>query len=368
MANENEVVITYNDNEIIQFDVTIDALKQLAEESKGVTVSSVDDKEGLVRVHERRMILKNERVKIEKVGKSMRDRANKFTKAVSARQAELISIIEPEEIRLHEEEDLIERLKESIRIEEERQETQRIQDRINQLAKFGRAIDFYEAKIMTDEAFEALLTEATIEFNEEQIRIAEEKIEAERQRLLEQERIAQERAELDRQRQENERKQAELQAEQERIRKDQEAKEAELQRERNRIADEQKIEQEKLRKEREAIDAERNAMALAERRKEEERRQAEEIKAAEERARVAEQERIHREEQLRLEKIREAEIEAKRQEELRPDKEKILAFADGLSAIAYPELKSEVGDMIIDECRAHITMLVNQLKQRIEIM
>ncbi|MGR3504901.1 MAG: hypothetical protein ACU0B7_03410 [Paracoccaceae bacterium] len=60
---------------------------------------SIDIKD-LKTVRDCRISLKNARVEITKTGKAMRDDATKFSRAVIAREKELIAIIEPEEQRL----------------------------------------------------------------------------------------------------------------------------------------------------------------------------------------------------------------------------------------------------------------------------
>ena len=92
------------ESELQKFDVTSDSLRALVEPVKDLKISGLDDREGYIRVRESRLILKNKRVEIEKNGKALRDNAIKFQKAVIAREKELISILEPAEARLKDEE------------------------------------------------------------------------------------------------------------------------------------------------------------------------------------------------------------------------------------------------------------------------
>lgn len=73
-------------------------LAELAAASKSIT--AITNAAGLAQVHRARMTLKNTRVEIARIGKSARDDATQFSKAVIAEEKRLIAIIEPEEQRL----------------------------------------------------------------------------------------------------------------------------------------------------------------------------------------------------------------------------------------------------------------------------
>lgn len=80
---------------LAEFDPTREKLEALLIESKDLTAESPLDV-----VKRSRLNLRSARVSIEKTGKSMRDGANAYAKAVIAREKELIAVIEPEEDRL----------------------------------------------------------------------------------------------------------------------------------------------------------------------------------------------------------------------------------------------------------------------------
>lgn len=77
------------------FDPTEAELTSIVAETQKVTEES-----GMEIVKETRTKLVKARRRIEVTGKAMRDDANKFAKAVIAREKELVAIIEPEELRL----------------------------------------------------------------------------------------------------------------------------------------------------------------------------------------------------------------------------------------------------------------------------
>jgi colicin import membrane protein len=322
-------------------------LHLLAEEAKSLSIENAEDKDGYKKVSAHRKRLKTARTSVVNDAENLRDGANKFAKAVIARQKQLVSIVTPEEERLEKEEAKYDAWLESIKIEEERKEKARIQERIDALAKFNHACDLYELTIMEEENFQALLGEAQAAFEKEQERIAAEKAESERQRIAEQERLRVEREELDRQREEFKKREAELKAmrekelaeqraEQERLRKEHEAKEA------------------ALRAEREKLEAEKRAIAEAKAKAE-----------AEERARIEESERQKREilekEQAR---IRE-ELERERQEALRPDKEKILNFLDGLISGKTLILETPEGVALMNAFSDQLRSLIADFKDNL---
>jgi len=68
--------------------------------TKSERIVEITNTAGYAECHSARMTLKNTRVDIQKAGKEARDDATKFSKAVIAKEKELIDIIEPEETRL----------------------------------------------------------------------------------------------------------------------------------------------------------------------------------------------------------------------------------------------------------------------------
>jgi colicin import membrane protein len=84
--------------QLLSFDETKAELTSLAKQSERIT--QITNKAGRDECHSSLMVLKSRRVDIEKRGKEARDDANKFAKAVIAKEKELIGFIEPEEERL----------------------------------------------------------------------------------------------------------------------------------------------------------------------------------------------------------------------------------------------------------------------------
>jgi hypothetical protein len=338
------------------------SLIELRDKFKDLKINGVEDREGYKKVSEARKTLKSERVMIVKDAKELRESAVKFQRAVIAREEELIAIIEPLEDKLHEQEKAIDAEKERLRQEEEKKETARIQTRVDALRKFNHEIDFFEAKNISDEAFNELLTQAEIDFNhekEDKERVERERIEEENrlaeikrkrdeeQELARQQREKELKAEAERQekiRLEQETRQRELEAKERAIREEQAKKERELEAERQRkeqiLREEQKAYEEHRRQEEGRLEEERARLA-AEKRDHEEKLRREQ----EEKDRIAREEQIRIETEARVKREAEEKIEREKAEEIRrrallPDEEKLAKWSQSLKEFILEERPS----------------------------
>lgn len=318
-----EITENLEANGLVILEQRQESLITLASKYKGLKVADINDREGLKRVTEARKILKAERVQIEKDAKELREGALRFQRAVIAKEKELIGLISPTEEELYEEEKRIENLKEQLRIEEERRENERIQNRISKLARFNYAIDLYEVTVMPEDQFNELLTNVEIQFKEELARQA-----AERER--------EEARERELQRQEEER-QATIKAEQERFRKEEEERQAKIKAEREAFEAEKREFEAKVRKEREAKEAEERAAA-------EKKRLEDEAK-----------EREHR-----------AKVEAERQAALKPDKDKIQAYAFALNEVSHPIVSAKEAKRLAKEIDVRVGELCKWIIEQSE--
>ena len=295
-------------------------LIELADKYKGLKIAGVEDKEGYKKVREARIELKNERVAVENDAYALRENAVKFQKTVIAREKELVGIVATVEKTLQGEEAVYVRALEAIKIEKEREEKARIQNRIKALAKFNYALDLYEVSTMPDDKFNELLTQVEIDFNAHQESLRWEKAEEERIRNEEAERLRIEKIELNKQRAEQEAREREL--------RQQEIERIEAERKR----------QEEIRLENKRFADERKKLDEEKRQHEEQIRLEQAKKESAERARIEEQEKIKRQEAEKIEAERLEKIEAERQEALKPDKEKLFNYARALMAVPVPEL------------------------------
>ncbi|HJV52819.1 MAG TPA: hypothetical protein VJ652_15230 [Noviherbaspirillum sp.] len=203
-------------------------LRELVQET--ANIQSVIDPSGREQAHRAGMKLKNTRVAIEKTGKTARDDAQAFSKAVIAEEKRLIGMIEPEERRVLSIRDAYDAKVAAEKAEKERIERERvnaIRTKIDAIRQIPATMAGEPAHEIAAEAgaLQAFLPDGSFgEFMEEAAEAAATACEALiqlHQRVLAQEqeaaRLAAERAELERQRQEREAEEARLKAEREKF-------------------------------------------------------------------------------------------------------------------------------------------------------
>jgi hypothetical protein len=216
----------------------------LIEELKKFTGLTVDasinngtvifNKDQLDAVSEARKKIKQTRVLIENTCKSMRDEHTKINREISAKEDEMVDVLEPIEKALMAEEKKVEALKQQVRDDEEKAKEQIFRNRVTELEKVGfnskdfglkyeamdQSISTAELRAIDDAMFTNVLKVATEAFNHEQARLAaaeQQRVEAEKKLKEDQEKAAAEQARLDEQRIAQEKKEQELRAEAARI-------------------------------------------------------------------------------------------------------------------------------------------------------
>jgi hypothetical protein len=307
-------------------------LEQLKLKAVGLKITDINDKTTIVKVSGIRKELKAARVEIEKEGKLMRDQLTTINRGISAKEKELVSIIEPTERELMAQEKWVEDEKEKIRLEDERKEQERIQARVNQLAAYGFTIDINQIQTLSDDDFQSVLDDAKVEFDKEQAA----KAEAERLAKEEAEKLQREREEL------------------EQLRKEHNEREA------------------KLKEEADKIEAEKRAIEEAKQREIAAKKREEELNKAREEA--AEQARLQAIEDQKAEVARKAEaerlakLEQEREESLRPDKEKLQSLATTIAALQLPTVTDAKAQQITNDVQimlgkveAHILRKIKEL-------
>lgn len=153
---------------LVAFETRKVELTILRDEVDKLDITSVEDKAGIKQLTEGRKKVKAARVEIEKEGKSMRDPLTALAKSISAKEKELIDIVEPTEKKLKAKEDWVKSENERIADEEKQREAKRVQDRINRLAEYGYAIDVTFLTIIDDDQFEKVVDNAKSEHEKEQ--------------------------------------------------------------------------------------------------------------------------------------------------------------------------------------------------------
>lgn len=312
--------------EISKADIAIAAM---AERFMPLVIAGPEDKTGFNAVHDARMVVKQKRIDVEKLRKELKAKSLEFGRLVDGEARRISALIEPIENHLQQQEDAYNAERDRLRRESEEAERAKLQDRIDRLAAVGTSHPLNLLCLLTDDAYAALLAEATANhmkatMEAERLRIEAERIEEEKRRKL-----AEERAEFERQqaaaRAEQQRIEAERSAEQKRQQEEFERQQAILRAERERAAAEQK----KIDDQRAAIEREKAEAA-----------RAEEIRKAREEAakQAAEQERLRIARDAEAKRLQEEAEEAarKRAELMRPIRERLSDVPGLIIALEIP--------------------------------
>ncbi len=246
-------------------------LIELATRLEPIRSIEIVDTKTYDQVHKAQMELRNARIQIEKTGKTMREDANAFIKAVRGVELDMLGVITPLEDELKSKKEAYDNEQERIKQEAEQKKQQEIANRTMKLARYGVEYSTltHAPQVINEMDFSALISSLEAEWQEkEKARLEQE----------EADRIAREKFEED---------QRKFREEQEKLEADRKA----LEDEKNRIA------QEKIDKENE----EKRQTELAQAREEARLKAIEDQKRAEEQKRLDE-ERKAREEQEALAK------------------------------------------------------------------
>jgi len=116
------------------------------------------------------------------------------------------------------------------------------------------------------------------------------------------------------------------------------------------------------------IDKEKAAFETEKRVEQEKRDRAEFERKAQEQAKEQAKRQVEQETQRKEKERLAAEKEAKHQQEMLPDKEKIIAFADMLIDLKLPVVKSQAAKLIIAEVNAQLDDLQSLIRSQAEMM
>jgi len=298
-------------NEVVEYNITDAAIAKMENLYMDLTVDGIDDKEGFESVRSGRMVVKGKRIEVEKKWKSYKVDSLAWGRKVDAEAKRIFTLLKPIEDHLVSQEEIITKEKERKKVENERIEQVLIKGRVESLFAVDVVMSFFDVGMLSTEDYKSLLKKSIIIY-ESKINLAE----AERlAKEVEAEKLAEERAELEK-----------MRAEQAGKAKIQREKEKALQAASDKLEADKKAEQE--RKYREsfekkdtedaAIQAEKDAKALV-------------LMLAKEKERVEKPEIA----------------EKKRQESLRPIKEKLNDYAFTIKNIIVPDTKDAAATEII---------------------
>lgn len=338
METVEVIKIDYNE---IKYPVAEKAIGKLIAEYTKLTIEGIDDREGYASVDSARKDLKSKRVAIEHKRKELNEDARKYINAVNGEAKRLTDMITPIESRLKDMTDEIDSEKARIKKEKEEAEMRKLMERINRLSGMAHGQTSEGIKEMNDEDFESFFEAVKSLHDEEQKKKEEEaRIKREEEARIEAEFLA-----------EKKRIEAERAAEQKKIEAERAAMEAEKR---------------KLEEERAAMEAEkRKIQAEVDLMKREKELEEARVIAAE-KAKKEEQERLIQE--LEYKKLIEAEEiqRKKREEDLKPDKEKILNLLDMVWSVEIPQVKNEDSHSLIISFLNDLKILTDKYKSKTE--
>ena len=315
------------ETDVIKLYVTEAAIAKMENLYMSLTVKDVDDQEGFEQVHDARMVVVKHRTATEKHRKALKADALAYGRRVDAAAKEIFSKLAPIEGHLSEQEKIVTDEKKRIEEEERLALAKKLDDRIEILSEYGRSIPYQELATMEDDEWEENLAALKKSWEIEQAEIAEK----EAKRIAEEERLAYIQKDL-------EAKEAEIKAEQQRVADKLAAKEAEIAAKERKMREEQerieRAEFEKKAAEEARIQAERDAAEKVER----EKKEAEDRKAAEE-------------------------AEKARQEALKPDKEKAIAWLrECVQTPEFPALSDETMQEILGDAQSRFEFVYDQAR------
>ena len=290
---------------VVEYNITDAVIAEMKSIYMGLTITDLDDKEQFDAVHSARMTVKGKRVEVEKRRKELKADALAWGKKVDGKAKEIFEKLEPIETHLDREEKKFTDEKKRVKEEADRLEREKIEKRVADLAEFGATYPFFTVAAWDETEYENALLLAMEKHEAEQKRLAEEKA----ARKAESERLEKLRLEMD---------------------------------EKQRVIDEANA---KAAAEKASLEAEKKAFE-DEKRKEQDRkdREAFELRAKADAAIAAEKAEKERQEQAVWEAKQKAEAEAAkkaRQEALKPDKEKLIGYAEAILALSIPEVVSD---------------------------
>lgn len=302
-----------------QFSSFFEQAKEWESKAKKISVTSEGQVEEMQEARKARLALKNIRVEAEKTRKQLKEQALREGKAIDGIANVIKAVIVPIEEHLEKQEKFAE-IKEQERIEK------RHAERVSLLSQYVPDVSVYQLRDMGEQGFEQLLSTSK----------AAHDAQKEAERKAEEERIAKEKAEKE---------------EQERIRKENERLKAEAaKREKEEAERRAKEEAEQKKKE----EAERKAREEQEAKLRKEREERERVEA-ELAAKRAEEERIAREKE-----------EADRHAKLAPEKEKLMAYAESIKKLPFPEGLSPEGIQIVKKAETKLLAIYQEIREAVE--
>jgi len=388
--------------ELAKFNIADSVIEKMKEEFGQLTVADVNDREGLKQVHDARIVVKNKRIEIEKTRKDLKEDSLKFGKMVDNEAKRLTALLEPIETYLSAEEDKIENEKKRIKEEREQKQQAVMHERTNLLIGYGLAfngdkysiadiaISLAEMKVWDDFTFNIFAEKAKVEFEKEKARKDQEELE----RKQAAEKLKQEQLDLAAKQKEIQEKQLALEATEKANKLAAEAAAKKLKEERDALQAEKLQQIEARNKQRASVlfslgmaltvdkyafhdiaiteaalkdssdedfqtTVEKTTKIIGAKKEELEKKRLTDLKIAEDAA-------VKKAADDKAAADKKAKEEAERLEQLKPDKEKIVAFANTLQALKLPELTTEAGKLLLETISKQHTAYSTWLNKQAE--
>ncbi len=375
----NEALAKVTPMEVIDFDITEEALVAMEEEYKGMEITNSKDYQAIVSAI---AVTRGYRVQVKEAAKAAKVKAQAFIKDANAERDRLTDRLFEIETPLKATKKVVDDEKEAEKAEKERLEKVRvaeIQVRITSINNMVTGIGSLTAeqldKLMTDVAALNIYEDEYQEFSDHAVQVQADAFKAvelahkERVKLdqeaaahkTEGERLAKER--------EAQEKEAERLEEAEIAQREQAAKK------RARIELERKEQQDILDAQRLAQEAEAKRLKdiqdkiEADKKEEEERKEHEKwMKKAEEREKeLAAAAKLQTEKDAK-EKVEREKAKAERQEALKPDKQKLLEMADMLEGLILPNIKDKEAEVIRFQTRADLDVICEKVRRKVDTL
>lgn len=306
----------------IKYDVNLAQIGKLKEEFMPLVITDLEDQEQFDVVHKARMIMVKVRTTIDKERKIQKASALEYGRQVDAAAKELFEASEPIETHLQAEEDKVINEQKRIKEEKEREFQLAVNAKVEALMKYNIVLPFADIAGMDDSEFDELYAAAREDFEAKQRQL----VEAEEKRIAELAEIA---------------RRAEEQA-----KKDKE------------LADKEKA----LRMEVERLRAERQELEDKKRKEKDRKNLARLAEETKKKAIEDAQDEIDRKDKEAKEKAESDKIEKLRQENLRPDREKLLAWAETIASLVVPDVRDEKAKAIVEAYECNLGQIADQIK------
>ena len=111
--------------ELQKFNIADAVIFKMSAEYLPLKVKGLDDREGLKKVHDARMVVKGKRIEVEKKRKELKESFLRFGQAVDGEAKRIFALLSPIESHLENEESIVEKEKERLRLEVEQKEQEK---------------------------------------------------------------------------------------------------------------------------------------------------------------------------------------------------------------------------------------------------